>query len=96
MATAQETAQRHANDVVAGNMAGVVADFTPEALAEFQQHGVMPPRPTTKAEIVSHAQEGNRERFEIAYSNDSQSVTIRSWWEDQGGVWKLVKAEPAG
>ncbi len=94
MASARETAQRHANDVVAGNMAGVVGDFTPEALSEFQQHGVMPPRPTTKAEIVSEARDGNRERFEIAYSNDSQTVTIRSWWEEQGGVWKLVKAEP--
>lgn len=94
MATARETAQRHGQDVVTGNMAGVIADFTPEAMAEFQKFGAMPPRPTTRAEMVSEKKDGEREVFEIKYSNDSEALTIRSWWEDQNGVWKLVKAEP--
>jgi hypothetical protein len=94
VATARETAQRHAQDVVAGNMAGVVADFEPSALTEFQTHRTMPPSPTTKAEIVSEGTEGDRQRFEVKYSNDSASVTIRSWWAEQGGSWKIVKAEP--
>jgi hypothetical protein len=94
MATAGETAQRHADDVVAGNMAGVVADFTPEAMAEFQKFGAMPPRPTTKAEMLNTRKDGDQEIFEIKYSNDSESLTIRSWWEDLNGTWKLVQAEP--
>jgi len=96
MATARETAQRHGQDVVAGNIAGVVGDFTPEAMAEFQKFGVMPPQPTAAAAIVSEKQDGGREVFEIKYSNASAALTIRSWWEEQGGVWKLVKAEPVG
>jgi hypothetical protein len=94
MATARETAQRHGSDVVAGNMGGVIADFTPEALTEFQAYGVMPPMPTKQAEILSEREDGGRHVFEIHYSNDAAALTIRSWWEDQNGTWKLVKAEP--
>jgi hypothetical protein len=93
MATARETAQRHANDVVAGNMRAASADFTPEALAAFQALGKLPPRPTTKAEIVDERHEGNQEVFSIRYSNDNESLTVRSWWEERDGAWKLVKAE---
>lgn len=94
MATARETAQRHGQDVVNGNMGGVVADFTPDALQAFQQYGKMPPRPTKSAEIVSERQDDGKQVFEIKYSGDADSLTIRSWWEEQGGTWKLVKAEP--
>ncbi|MHB8574740.1 MAG: hypothetical protein ACYDCQ_05350 [Dehalococcoidia bacterium] len=94
MATARETAQRHGQDVVSGNMAGVVADFMPDAMAEFQKFGKMPPRPTKSAEMVSEKKEGNREVFEIKYTGESDSLTIRSFWEDQDGAWKIVKAEP--
>ncbi len=94
MTTARETAQRHADDVVAGNMPAVVGDFTPEAMTEFQKHAAMPPRPTKTAEILSNRKEGQQEVFEIKYSNDVESLTIRSWWEEQGGVWKITRGEP--
>jgi len=94
MATARETAERHANDVIAGNMPGVIADFTPEAMTAFQAHNAMPPRPTTKSDIVSSSQEGDKQVFEIKYTNDSESLVIRSWWQDEQGTWKIVKAEP--
>ncbi len=94
MTTARETAQRHADDVVAGNMAAVVGDFTPEAFTEFQKHAAMPPRPTKTAEITSNRKDGQQEVFEIKYSSDAESLTIRSWWAEQDGAWKLVKGEP--
>jgi hypothetical protein len=94
MTTVGETAQRHADDVVAGNMAGVVGDFTPDAMAEFQKHGAMPPRPTRTAEILTNRKDGEQELFEIKYSNETESLTIRSWWEQCDGGWKIVKAEP--
>ncbi len=94
MTTARETARRHADDVVAGNMAAVVGDFTPEAMTEFQKHAAMPPRPTKTAEILSGRKEGEQEVFEIKYASDTESLTIRSWWEEHDGVWKIVKGEP--
>jgi len=94
MASARETAERHANDVIAGNMGQVVADFTPEAMSEFQKHAAMPPRPTKTAEILNSNQEGDKQVFEIKYANDAESLTIRSWWQDENGTWKIVKAEP--
>lgn len=96
MASARETAERHANDVVAGNMAGVMGDLTPEALAEMQSKRIGPPRPTTKAEVTPIQTEGNQEVIDIKYSNDNESRTIRSWWEEENGTWKIVKADKAG
>jgi hypothetical protein len=95
MATARETAQRHADDVVAGNMAGAIADWTPDGIAEYnQKHGEAPPRPTRTAEILVNRKDGAQELFEIKYSNETESLTIRSRWEQRDGVWKVVKAEP--
>jgi hypothetical protein len=92
---ARETAQRHGQFVVEGNMRGVGADFATGAMDEFMKHGVMPPRPTTKAEIVNESQDGDAYVYDIKYSNDSgESVTIRSKWGMQGEDWKIVKAEP--
>jgi hypothetical protein len=95
MATARETAQRHADDVVAGNMAGAIADWTPDGIAEYnRKHGEAPPRPTRTAEIQVNRKDGAQELFEIKYSNETESLTIRSSWEQRDGVWKVVKAEP--
>lgn len=93
---ARETAERHGNFVCQGNMQGVVADFaSPDVLAEFQKYGKMPPRATTKAEVVSETQDGDRYVYEIQYSNDAgDSLTIRSKWGQQGEEWKIVEAAP--
>ncbi len=92
---ARETAERHGAYVVAGNMGGVMADFEPAALQAFGALGIRPPRGVNKAEIVGERQEGSQCIFEIKYSNDAESQTIRSYWEQQGGTWKIVKAEGA-
>ncbi len=92
---ARETAIRHGNDVVAGNMAGVMGDFDPAALAAFGALGIRPPRGVNKAEVVSERQDGDQHIFEIRYSNDAESQTIRSYWAKQGDAWKIVKAEGA-
>jgi hypothetical protein len=93
---ARETAERHGGFVCQGNMQGVMADFaSPDVLAEFQKYGKMPPRATTKAEVLSETQDGDRYVYEIKYSNDAgDSLTIRSKWGQQGEEWKIVEAAP--
>ncbi len=91
---ARETAERHGGFVVAGDMRSVGADFAGDAMQEFMKHGKMPPRPTTKADIVGERQDGDQFVYEIKYSNDQDSLTIRSQWAKMGDDWKIVKAEP--
>lgn len=87
---ARETADRHAGYVTAGNPQAAGADFTPEALQEFMQLGVRPPRGANKYEIANESDEGDRYSCDITYSNDQESQTLRSTWSKVGDDWKIV------
>ncbi len=91
----RETANRHGGNVVAGNMAAVGADFTPEALQAFMALGIRPPRGTNTFEVLGERPDGDRTVFDIKYSNGADSVVIRSTWARVGDDWKIVKAEGA-
>jgi hypothetical protein len=93
---ARETADRHGRYVTEGNMRGVVADFTPEAMAAFQTFGKMPPKGTNSYEVVAESQDGDAHVYEIRYSNGSEALTIRSRWQQVGDDWMIVQAEPVG
>jgi len=91
--TVREIAERHGQDVAAGNMRGALADFTPEALQAFSALGIMPPRGTNSAEVLSERQDGANYIYDVSYSNGADATTIRSTWAQQGDTWKIVKAE---
>ena len=90
---ARETADRHGQYVVAGDMRAAGADFTPEAMQEFMNLGVRPPRGTDRYEVVNERQDGDNYIFDIKYSNEQESQTIRSTWGRVGDDWKIVKVE---
>src|SRR5262245_33149087 len=91
---ARQTAERHGGFVVAGDMRLVGADFvSQEAMQEFVSHGKLPPRPTTKAEVVGERPDGDNIVYDIKYSNDQDSLTVGSHWTKVGDDWKIVKAE---
>ena len=92
---ARQTAERHGQDVVAGNRQGAMGDFTPEGMQTMMQAGIRPPQPATSAEIINEQQDGERHIFDIKYSSNDASATIRSTWEKIGEEWKIVKAEGA-
>ena len=92
---ARETVERHGGYVVAGNMAAVGGDFTPEAMQAFTQLGIRPPRGTNKYEIVGESKDGDKPVYDIKYSNDQESLTVRSTWDKVGDEWKIVKADKA-
>ena len=91
---ARETVKRHGDYVIAGNMRAAGADFTPEALQKFQAAGVFPPRGANQYEVVNERQEGDRHIYEIRYTKDQESVTLRSTWGQMGDEWKIVDIEP--
>ncbi len=83
MATLQETQQRHAQDVVNNNLAGLMGDFTPAAMTKVMAIAANPIS-ATSYEIKDL---GNNE-VEIAYVGAARR-TIWSRWVENAGKWQI-------
>ena len=83
MADLNETRARHANDVVTGNMAGLMGDFTPNAMAKVMGIAANPIT-ATSFEVKDL---GNGEA-EITYIGDNRR-TIWSKWVENGEKWQI-------
>jgi hypothetical protein len=83
MTDLNETRQRHAQDVVNGNMAGLMGDFTPAGMTKAMALAANPLR-ATSFEIKDL---GNNEA-EITYIGDTRR-TIWSKWEQNGDKWQI-------
>lgn len=83
MADLNETRARHANDIVTGNMAGLMADFTPNAMAKVM--GIAANPITATSFEVNDI--GNNEA-EITYIGSARR-TIWSKWVESDGKWQI-------
>ena len=83
MADLKETQARHANDVVTGNMAGLMGDFTPNAMTKVMALAANP----ITANRFEVKDLGNNEA-EISYIGDKTRV-VWSKWVDSGGKWQI-------
>ncbi len=83
MASLPETQARHAQDVVSGNMAGLMGDFTPNAMGKVMALAANPIT-ATSFEVNDL---GNNEA-EIHYIGSS-TRKVWSKWIDNGGKWQI-------
>lgn len=84
MANLQETQKRHAQDVVSGNMAGLMGDFTPAGMAKVM--AVMASGPITASSFEVNDL-GNNE-VEISYIGNT-TRKVWSKWIDVGDKWQI-------
>ena len=91
--TARQTAERHARDVVDMDMNAVMGDFFGNSLMALLQAGAMPPMPTTAWEILSEDDQGDAVTMLVQYSNDTETLELRTRWEQVAGDWKIFEAE---
>lgn len=84
MPNLKETCDRHGADVVSGNVAGLMGDFTPAGLQKAM--ATMAASPIT-AQSFSVNDLGNNE-VEISYVGDT-TRTIWSKWVEAGGKWQI-------
>lgn len=91
--SARETAERHAQDVVDGNMGRIMGDFAGSAFTQLMGTGG-PPQPTTKWEILSETPTEGAVQFEVRYSNESgEALELQTTWKQfDAGAWKIVEA----
>jgi hypothetical protein len=90
MADLKETQARHAQDVVSGNMAALMGDFTPSGLTKAMALAANPISATSYE--VKYL--GNNE-VEISYIGAS-TRKIWSKWVDSGGKWQIDDLKDLG
>jgi hypothetical protein len=86
----------HADAVVRGDMDAVIADFTEALRPHVPEIAQALPQPVTSADVLSIDVGETESVAMIRYAGDTDEVTIRSRWQDDGGRPVIVHAEPAG
>ena len=84
MADLKETQSRHGQDVVSGNMAGLMGDFTPAGMSKVMSMMAAGPITAKSFEVKDL---GNNEA-EISYVGDSTRV-VWSKWVQVGDKWQI-------
>ena len=92
MASLEETWERHAQDIVKNNIAGLMGDITPMAMPKVMTLATNPIR-ATSYEVKPLGDD----EVEITYVGDSKRV-FWSKWQDTGSRWQIVDVveRPAG
>ena len=85
---------RHADAVVDGDMATVVADFSAELQPQAPELAKLLPQPVTSADVES-LDVGDAETVAvIRYSNENSTLAVRSHWQERDGSFEIVAGEP--
>ena len=97
-ATAREAADRNARAIMEGNLSQLMADITPEVMAQVMAMGSQAPAGLSIAqmpniqgyELVEKGQQGDSELFDVTFRSDIGTATIAASWKQVMGQWKIV------
>lgn len=98
--TAREAVERNAKALASGEFATVMADVTPQALAQLMQMGSqagqmspgqMPPDAVYSIEERGATAAG--ERFDVTFSSSIGTVSLNTTWTPIAGRWKVAAVE---
>ena len=85
MADIKETWNRHGADVISGNMAGLMGDFTPAGMAKAMGLAANPIQATS----IEVKDLGNNE-VEITYVGAARRTIWSKWDETSPGKWQIA------
>jgi hypothetical protein len=91
----RQHAEAHAKAVVEGDRDTVENDLVPEIRGQRQEVGAKLPQPTEDAEVEKVEMEDDHAIVLIRYSNERESVALRSRWEERDGRPMIVEVEVA-
>ncbi len=99
-ASAREAVERNAQAVMSGNLTQIMADITPEALAQMMQMGAQAgglspaQMPNIEGyEIEEKGADGDAEVFHVTFRSSMGTATLGSSWKQIMGQWKLTAVE---
>ena len=91
---ARDTAERHAQDVVDGNLPRIMGDFAGSAFSQLMASGGVPPRTTTDWTILSETVDGETVQFRVRYSGGADTLELQTTWKQfDSGAWKIIDAK---
>ena len=97
-ATAREAAERNAEAIMTGNLSKLMADITPDVMAQVMAMGAQAPAglsitqmPNIQGyEIVDKGVQGDVEVFDVTFKSDVGTATIAASWKQVMGQWKIT------
>jgi hypothetical protein len=87
-------AEAHAKAVVDGDMDSVTNDFIPDLRGQVSDIAQQLPQPVENAEVKKVDVEDDHANVVIEYSNETQSIRIRTRWEEVDGRPMIVDGAP--
>jgi hypothetical protein len=95
--TAREAAEQNAKAVAEGNLAVVMGQLTPEAMAQMMQLGAqgggLTPQQLpsiTGYTIEDVGSDGESETFNVTFTSAAGTATIAARWKQVLGQWKIA------
>jgi 5,10-methenyltetrahydromethanopterin hydrogenase len=85
--------EAHAKAVVEGDMDTVTNDFVPDMRDQVQGAAEKLPQPVEEASVEKLEMEDDHAIAQIRYSNERESVALRTRWEEHGGRPMIVKVD---
>jgi hypothetical protein len=97
-ATAREAAERNAEAIMTGNLAQLMADITPDVLAQVMAMGAQAPAGLSPAnmpniegyEITEAGLDADAEVFHVTFRSNIGTATLAASWKQVMGQWKIV------
>lgn len=87
--------EAHVKAVLEGDMDTVINDFVPDMRDKVQGIASKLPQPTENGEIEKLDMEDDHANVQIRYSNERESVAVRTRWEEHDGRPMIVEASEA-
>ena len=89
----EDAVKRNCEALIAGNIAQIFADMTPQAMAKLsQQAGAQMGGPMPKLtgyEIVGREQDGDEHVYDVRFEGDVD-FGVKSRWREMDNQWKLI------
>jgi len=93
----REAVDRNARAVMTGNFAQIMADITPEALAQMMQQmpasgqfSLMSMPTITGYDVEAMAADGDACVYNVTFRSEAGTVTLASQWKQVLGQWKIT------
>jgi len=88
-----EIVHRHAKAIVSMDIAQIMNDLEPEAMAKLQQQaGGGVAIQINDYEVLGSSQDGDDHLYDVKYIGP-QSFTVRARWSRVGSEWKIIDAD---
>ncbi len=89
----EEIVHRHAKAIVSMDIAQIMNDLEPEAMAKLQQQaGGGVAIQINDYEVIGSSREGDDHLYDVKYIGP-QTFTVRARWSRLGSEWKVVDAD---